>query len=92
MLVIVIVLDLFRLRAGARTRLRKSDGRPNFTAAIVQRTDRRRVASISKRHTIDRSVRAGGRFRSAILLSQETELAGQLPDVLDRDGHAEDGA
>ena len=30
-----------------------------------------------------------GSFRAAVLLSQEAQLAGQLPDVLDRNGLAE---
>ena len=48
--------------------------------------------AVPERHARDRSVRAGGQLRAALLLSSEAHLAGQLPDVPDRNGHAEDGA
>ena len=46
------------------------------------------VASIPERHAHDRGVRASRQLRAALLLSPEAHLAGQLPDVPDRIGHA----
>ncbi len=57
----------------------------------AERAGGRRLAPVSQGHAGHRGLHAGGQVRAALLLSPEAFLAGQLPHVPDRNGHAQDG-